>query len=340
MASYLWLLPTVRHAIEGDSLLFFDHAKQVSVSHVGEAGASFVQLLDGTKTKHELSANPLSEILIPILLQNGWLVTLAESLAKVVGEREWLSRQLSYFAHITRNQPDNILAELAKCSILIIGVGGVGSQVAFSLAASGVGRLIVVDPDVVEKSNLNRQFLYDSDDVGRRKVQVVTEKLGLRFPGVAITPILTNFDVCQESTSLPDCDLTIVCGELRSIYTRPQIIGQRPILVGGYWGSIGVVGPLLAPKLGTPCWQCLLEAKNPTTESTNNCSWQSMTNSWNASGSTINGVVGQLLSEVAIRFLSLTLREMLPKGERLLVDMSTLTISRDRTLECECIHRL
>src|SRR5437867_5118184 len=60
---------------------------------------------------------------------------------------------------------------LKNSSVLIVGIGALGSSVALSLAAAGVGRLGLVDFDIVEASNLPRQLLYDMNSVGRAKVE-------------------------------------------------------------------------------------------------------------------------------------------------------------------------
>jgi molybdopterin/thiamine biosynthesis adenylyltransferase len=61
--------------------------------------------------------------------------------------------------------------KLKGASALIVGAGGLGSPAALYLAAAGVGKLILADPDVVDRSNLQRQILYAEDDVGRPKAE-------------------------------------------------------------------------------------------------------------------------------------------------------------------------
>ena len=70
---------------------------------------------------------------------------------------------------------------------LIVGVGGLGCPAAVGLAEGGVQRLVLVDPDQVTLSNLQRQVLYGTPDLGRPKAAVAAERLRARFPGVDIT---------------------------------------------------------------------------------------------------------------------------------------------------------
>lgn len=77
--------------------------------------------------------------------------------------------------------------KLKKARVLIVGVGGLGSPLALYLAAAGVGTLGLVDDDVVSESNLQRQVLYSSVDVGRAKVMVAREKLLALNPYVKVS---------------------------------------------------------------------------------------------------------------------------------------------------------
>jgi len=78
--------------------------------------------------------------------------------------------------------------KIAAASVLVIGVGGLGSPAALYLAAAGVGRLGLVDSDTVERSNLQRQILHATPDLGRPKVLSAAEKLAALNPEVRIEP--------------------------------------------------------------------------------------------------------------------------------------------------------
>ncbi|OPX25805.1 MAG: hypothetical protein B1H06_06910 [Candidatus Cloacimonas sp. 4484_143] len=83
---------------------------------------------------------------------------------------------------------------LANSSILIAGIGGLGCTVAEVLIRAGIGKLILIDKDIVEVSNLNRQILFDQNDVGKPKVDVAKHKLK------AINPEL-EVEVFQQDIS-------------------------------------------------------------------------------------------------------------------------------------------
>ena len=101
---------------------------------------------------------------------------------------------------------------LLASSVLLIGAGGLGSPLALYLAAAGVGRIGIADPDVVDASNLQRQILFATSDVGRPKVEVAAEPLRALNPDVDVVPyrerlssenaleIFAGYDVVVDGT--------------------------------------------------------------------------------------------------------------------------------------------
>ena len=81
-------------------------------------------------------------------------------------------------ARYSRQQliPDWNQESLSEATVLILGVGATGSFVASNLAMSGVGSLILVDYDTIELSNLNRQLLFRTEDIGKNKAEVQNNK--------------------------------------------------------------------------------------------------------------------------------------------------------------------
>ncbi len=106
--------------------------------------------------------------------------------------------------------------KLQNAKVLIVGCGGLGSQIAVYLAASGIGKIHLVDFDTVDVTNLHRQVFYCLDDVGRSKAKTLSEFIKKRAPFIAVTftnepiiksnvfELIENYDIVVDGTdSLP-----------------------------------------------------------------------------------------------------------------------------------------
>src|SRR5271165_6554953 len=99
--------------------------------------------------------------------------------------------------------------KLLGARILLIGVGGLGCPVAQYLAAAGVGTLGLVDPDRVDASNLQRQVLYGTGDLGRLKVEVARERIAGMNPDVRVEPFDTRLSSENALDLLRGWDLIV-----------------------------------------------------------------------------------------------------------------------------------
>jgi adenylyltransferase/sulfurtransferase len=93
--------------------------------------------------------------------------------------------------------------------VLVIGAGGLGSGCLPYLAAAGVGEIMLVDDDVVDLSNLQRQILHATGDIGRSKVQSAKEKLSALNPHTAIRPVAGRLTVKNAAALLAGVDVAI-----------------------------------------------------------------------------------------------------------------------------------
>lgn len=102
-------------------------------------------------------------------------------------------------------------ARLHKSRIVIVGMGGLGNSVAQCLAAAGVGGMSIIDFDIVEESNLARQFLFNERDLGNAKAIVACRKLSTAFPGVKFLPRHEKLDRENREKLLAHHDLILDC---------------------------------------------------------------------------------------------------------------------------------
>lgn len=99
--------------------------------------------------------------------------------------------------------------KLKEASILMIGAGGLGASALSYLAAAGIGHLGLVDHDTVELSNLNRQIIHETGDIGRRKVESASDRLEEINPAIRITPYAARVETLNLSAILQDYQLVL-----------------------------------------------------------------------------------------------------------------------------------
>jgi len=147
--------------------------------------------------------------------------------------------------------------KLKDSRVVIAGVGGVGCASATYLTAAGIGRITIVDFDVVELSNLNRQVLYWEEDLGEKKVFVAQRKLSKLNPGVEIIPL---FDRITEENVLNIIDgAQVVIDGLDKLATRLVLNSacvrrNIPYIYGGVSRFRGLITTILPGN--TPCLAC------------------------------------------------------------------------------------
>jgi hypothetical protein len=195
-----------------------------------------------------------------------------------------------------------------------------------NLAGSGVKRFVLSDPDVVSTSNLNRQVYFTRRDVGSLKVQALARALAERFDDLDVITSTVDHDVAPDAP-LPDCDAVVVCGERESIWSRPELVKGKPLLMAGYFGSRAVVGPCMMPGR-SPSWSELVSDRGAHPRASAPSSQVRREAAWNSSGASINCAAGGLLAEATLRMLAPTLGGPILLAERVEVDMRTLEHSR------------
>jgi molybdopterin-synthase adenylyltransferase len=149
---------------------------------------------------------------------------------------------------------------LGEASVLVVGAGALGSPVATYLAGAGVGRLGIVDDGDVELSNLHRQHLHFTPDVGVPKAQSATAKLGFLNPEIVIEPYQAVF----QPAMVEGQDLVVDCTdsfEARYAINAACCAAGVPLVEGGVVGTSGLV---MAIRPGaTACYRCAFPQPPP-----------------------------------------------------------------------------
>ncbi|MFL5898551.1 MAG: TOMM precursor leader peptide-binding protein [Solirubrobacterales bacterium] len=178
------------------------------------------------------------------------------------GELERFDRQLRYFSDIGGERtPAECQERLREAKIAVLGVGGLGGWSAWALACTGVGEMWLIDGDVVEISNLNRQILYTEADLGLPKVERAAARLGAFNSGMRITTdnrrlesqadiaeFIAGSDVVIDAADWPAHDIERWCNSA-------CFEAGVPYITMSHFPPIARVGPLYVPG-ETGCYAC------------------------------------------------------------------------------------
>src|SRR6187397_1152148 len=155
--------------------------------------------------------------------------------------------------------------KLKAARVLCLGAGGLGSPAALYLAAAGVGTIGLVDDDRVALSNLHRQLLHGTNDVGRPKTESARDRLQAANPEVAVRLYPCRFESSNAEEILRDYDL-IVDGTdnfaTRYLSNDVAVFSRKPNVYGSIFRFDGQT-TVFAPHLGGPCYRCLFPEPPP-----------------------------------------------------------------------------
>lgn len=148
---------------------------------------------------------------------------------------------------------------LLDATALIIGMGGLGSPAAMYLAAGGVGKLVLVDYDIVEASNLQRQIIHDDAFIGENKVDSAAHSINALNPHCAVETINYAIDGDELKALIDRVDIVLDCTDnfpTRFEVNRYCVETTTPLVSGA---AIRFEGQLMnyQPGLNSPCYQCL-----------------------------------------------------------------------------------
>jgi len=155
--------------------------------------------------------------------------------------------------------------KICSTSVLCIGAGGLGSPIAMYLAAAGIGKLGLLDFDSVDFSNLQRQILHGTEDVGRPKIESAKETIRSINPGVEV--MLHNARITSENALDIIGQYDIVVDGTDNFPTRyltndACVLLKKPNVYGSIFRFEGQAS-VFAPHIGGPCYRCLYPEPPP-----------------------------------------------------------------------------
>ena len=161
---------------------------------------------------------------------------------------------------------------LNAARVLCIGAGGLGSPAALYLAAAGVGKIGIVDLDDVDLSNLQRQILHGTKDVGRKKLDSARDRLRDINPHIDITLHHCRLSAANAADVITDYEIIVDGSDnfpTRYLSNDVCVFARKPNIYGAVFRFDGQ-STVFAPHLGGPCYRCLFP-EPPPPDSVPNC---------------------------------------------------------------------
>jgi molybdopterin/thiamine biosynthesis adenylyltransferase len=167
---------------------------------------------------------------------------------------------LSYSRHLLL---DDIGIEgqhrLLGAHALVVGAGGLGSPVALFLGSAGVGRITIVDGDLVDLTNLQRQIAHDLARVGMPKAASAARSIGAINPNVAVTALHERADGVRLAELVAAADVVIDCSDnfaTRQAVNAACVAHRRPLVAGAAIGFDGQLSVYDTRSAESPCYAC------------------------------------------------------------------------------------
>lgn len=187
--------------------------------------------------------------------------------------------------------------KISKGRVLIVGAGGLGAPAAMYLAAAGVGTVGIVDPDVVDLSNLQRQVIHTTPDVGRPKVVSAAETMRAINPDVNVVPIQEYVTSQNVMDLIKDYDFVLDGTDnfpAKFLINDACVLGQKPF---SHAGILRFNGQLMTYVPGEgPCYRCVFK-EPPPADAVPTCSQAGVIGA-------MAGVIGCLQAMEAVKFLT------------------------------------
>lgn len=154
--------------------------------------------------------------------------------------------------------------KLTEAKVLIIGAGGLGSPAALYLAAAGIGKIGIADSDIVGLSNLQRQLMHTTSDLGRPKVESAKETLQQINPDVSIQTYNEFISSDNIAGIIADYDFVLDCTdnfEAKFLINDACVIADKPFTHAGVTGFQGQLMTVIPHE--TSCYRCIFQAPPP-----------------------------------------------------------------------------
>ena len=216
--------------------------------------------------------------------------------------------------------------KLLDATALVIGAGGLGSPVALYLGSAGIGRMILVDDDRVELTNLQRQIAHASNRIGQPKVESAAQAVAMLNPGVKVRAVKKRADAALLDELVPQADVVLDCTDnfaTRQLINAACVKHRRPLVSGAAIGFDGQLAVYDTRPAEAPFYACLFPPDAPVEETA--CSTMGVF-------APLVGIIGAAQAAEALKLLGTDLPNI--AGRLLMFDArrtewSSLNLARD-----------
>ena len=187
--------------------------------------------------------------------------------------------------------------KLLNSKVLVVGAGGLGSAVIYYLTAAGVGTIGIVENDVVDLSNLQRQILYDSYSIGEKKVELSKRRVKALNPDVEVITYETYLDKGNVMNIIKNYDVVVDCTDnfpTRFLLNDSCYLLNKPLVHGAVLKFEGQVS-VFFPSDKNPCYRCIYS--EPPSSTTITCREAGVLGA-------VVGVIGSLQAVEAIKLIA------------------------------------
>lgn len=211
-----------------------------------------------------------------------------------------------------------------RAQVLIVGAGGLGAPAAMYLAAAGVGRLQLADFDQVELSNLQRQIIHRSADIGRLKVDSAADTLKALNPHTQVSCIPQALAGERLEQAVREADVVLDCTDnfaIRFALNRACVQQRTPLVSGAAIRMEGQITTFLNARADSPCYHCLYKDEEQ----------EAQTCTQNGVLAPVVGIIGSMQATEALKILSglPTLCGKLLILDALHMDWRSITLKKD-----------
>jgi len=220
--------------------------------------------------------------------------------------------------------------QLQECRVLIVGVGGLGCPVALHLASAGIGTLVLIDPDTVELSNLNRQVLHRTSAIGTPKVVSAAARLAALYPALCVEVYCERLTAANAPRLFSGVDFVVDATDgiaAKFLINDAAVACGRPYSHAGVLGFLGQTLTVLCGR--SACLRCVFP-EPPPADTAPTCQEAGIVGA-------VAGVIGAAQAGEAIKYLrgeGSLLTDRLLTFDALAGRWRILTLSRN--LRCPC----